>query len=147
MGDFSVLRQRINTGLSGLLKAAPALELPSEASVQKTLPQVREASLTSQRSPFPLRSLEPALVNTYLRSYLMSYDGRFRLTIDREMRFYAVDKHYRPYRNYASDHAVVVEVKYESEDDVHYDRVGQHLPFRLGKNSKYVNGILLTGNV
>jgi SPX domain protein involved in polyphosphate accumulation len=101
----------------------------------------------SKRRPYPILDLIPALINTYRRSYLISNDGRFRLTIDREMNFYRPGPSFRPYRNYRTDHAVVVEVKYEEEHDELYDTVGQHLPFRLGKNSKYVNGMLMVGNV
>lgn len=91
--------------------------------------------------------LHPVLVNTYLRSYFISYCGRYRLTVDRDMHFYGVDHHFNAYRNHSTDSAVVVEVKYEEEDDMDYDQVGQFIPYRLGKNSKYVNGVNLTGNV
>ena len=45
------------------------------------------------------------------------------------------------------DHAVIVEVKYPLEKDAEFDRVSQNLPFRIGKNSKYVTGMLLVGDV
>ena len=37
------------------------------------------------------------------------------------------------------------EVKYADELDGHYDEVGQYIPYRWGKNSKYVTGMLLVG--
>ena len=41
--------------------------------------------------------------------------------------------------------AVVMEVKYEFEDSPFWDSIGQHFQYRLGKNSKYVNGVALCG--
>ncbi|HHG84147.1 MAG TPA: polyphosphate polymerase domain-containing protein [Bacteroidetes bacterium] len=139
MGSFTPLREAVGQRLRELAEAAPALAFPAVASV--------EESADIQRVPFPVQDLVPSLLNTYKRAYLISNDGRFRLTIDREMRFYGINHHFRPYRNFSPDHAVVVEVKYEAEHDQFYDGIGQYLPFRLGKNSKYVNGVLLTGNV
>ncbi|MEL7534792.1 MAG: polyphosphate polymerase domain-containing protein [Bacteroidota bacterium] len=95
---------------------------------------------------FPL--LVPSLINTYQRSYLMSFDGRFRLTIDRDMCFY-------PYSGTLSsgsgelnepmrDAALILEIKYEAADDSLVEQITQHLPFRQSRHSKYVTGILLT---
>lgn len=142
MDSFSPLRLSIEKRLRDLAQAAPTLAFPETA-----LPIEGPEKLASEKVPFPVQDLIPTLLNTYERSYLISNDGRFRLTIDRAMRFYGINHHFRPYRNFSSDHAVVVEVKYEEEHDQLYDGIGQYLPFRLGKNSKYVNGVLLTGNV
>jgi hypothetical protein len=40
------------------------------------------------------------------------------------------------------DQAVILEVKYDQELDGELDEIFQNLPFRLGKNSKYVEGVL-----
>ncbi|MBL4650842.1 MAG: hypothetical protein JKY03_14010 [Aureispira sp.] len=42
------------------------------------------------------------------------------------------------------DPVVIVELKYDREDEKDLHRITRFLPFRLSKNSKYVNGILLT---
>lgn len=101
----------------------------------------------SQLRPFPALQLQPVVLVSYLRSYLISYDGRYRLTIDRQMNFHAIDGWGQPGQRQWTDNAVVVEIKYEAEHDREYDRVGQYIPFRLSKNSKYVNGMTLVGNV
>lgn len=120
-----------------------AEELP----VRDQAASATEASaVDTSRRPLIHLPLEPALINTYLRSYLISSDGKFRLTIDRDMRFYPTDYAFRPYEDFSEDEAVVVEVKYEETDDRLYDEIGQYLPFRLTKNSKYVHGMLLVGN-
>ncbi len=92
--------------------------------------------------------LRPSLINTYQRSYLMSFDGRFRLTIDRDMCFY-------PYSGTLNsgafdlakpmhDPALILEIKYEAADDSLVEQITQHLPFRQSRHSKYVTGVLLT---
>lgn len=91
--------------------------------------------------------LTPALLNTYVRSYLVSYNGKFRLTIDRQMLSYGFNARHEPHRIAAEDEAVVVEVKYLEEHDAEFETVGQRLPLRLSKNSKYVMGMLKVGNV
>ena len=41
----------------------------------------------------------------------------------------------------ANDHDVIVELKYDTEHDEYANRISASFPFRLSKNSKYVNGI------
>jgi hypothetical protein len=85
---------------------------------------------------------EPALLNRYRRDYLLSADRRFRLTIDRELRFERV--HGRgvdaPCAVDERD-AVILELKYDAADDGAAQHVTRRLPFRLGKYSKYLQGI------
>ena len=89
--------------------------------------------------------LVPVLLNRYERSYLISYDGKFRLTLDREMRFHTMEHTaYQPLP-YLRDEAIVMEIKYDRALDTEWKRISWHFPFRVGKNSKYVNGVLMTG--
>jgi VTC domain len=80
--------------------------------------------------------LEPAVLISYRRTYLVSADGRFRLTLDREMRYAAANQELRaPVRGaFVGDAALVLELKYPltAADDA------PSLPFRLTRNSKYV---------
>jgi SPX domain protein involved in polyphosphate accumulation len=91
--------------------------------------------------------LEPALYNRYLRSYLISRDGKFRLTLDRKMEFASARRQLGGNLRWRLDDAVVMEIKYDQADEHRWDSIGQFLPYRLGKNSKYVNGLILTGVV
>ncbi|MEM7036683.1 MAG: VTC domain-containing protein [Bacteroidota bacterium] len=142
ISNYAAVQKAINTELRSLTHGEKAKDLPPVTSLEK----VPESAAAVLRRPHPIQSLHPSLINTYLRSYFISYDGKFRLTVDRHMRFHRLDQRFAPYRNYAEDDAIVVEVKYEQELDIEYDRVGQHLPFRLTKNSKYVNGVMMIGN-
>lgn len=91
--------------------------------------------------------LSPSLLNTYQRSYFASYNGKFRLTIDRAIHSYGFNARNEPNRLPVKDEAIVVEIKYESEHEAEFQHVGQRLPMRVGKNSKYVIGMLQVGNV
>lgn len=88
--------------------------------------------------------LRPVLVNTYHRSYLGTPDGRFRITIDHQLRFAPFHwyLHPRPF-HFLPDNAVVMELKYEQEYDDEARRILHNIPFRQTKNSKYVTGINL----
>jgi VTC domain len=92
----------------------------------------------------PLGALRPTLVNTYQRAYYVSLDGRFRLTIDHDLRFYNPEFRILPGQNGLPDPSIIVEVKYDAVHDNAYDLLSRKLPFLLSRNSKYVTGILLT---
>ena len=86
--------------------------------------------------------LRPSLFNTYYRSYFQSVDKKFRLTFDEDMRFY------RP--NFLSNQqlkgkqvigAFIIELKYQLAHDPLARKIFQQFPYRLTKNSKYVNGV------
>jgi SPX domain protein involved in polyphosphate accumulation len=90
-----------------------------------------------------LCSLEAVLFNRYYRRYYASRDGHFRVTLDSEMAFYKA--------NCACGNAfihqqisyreLVVELKYEVDQEPQADRVASFFPFRVTRNSKYVQGI------
>ena len=91
---------------------------------------------------FHLRELDPVLLNRYLRSYYVTRDGKFRLTVDRELSYYNI----RPYGNnfkqkFLDRQNVIVEIKYEKELDDKAGRIAGYFPFTLTKSSKYVQGI------
>lgn len=89
----------------------------------------------------------PVLLNAYQRSYFISMDRKFRLTIDRDLRFQAIHGNFRGPGRMEKDPAVIIEIKYDREDDGRFDEVGQYFPLRPGKNSKYVTGMLMVGQV
>ena len=88
--------------------------------------------------------LLPVLVNGYQRSYLRSRDGRFRVTLDWDLKFAPFSWDHPPSAmHYLPDSAVIMELKYKMADDDRANEIFRHLPFRLTKNSKYVTGINL----
>ncbi|MEM1214724.1 MAG: polyphosphate polymerase domain-containing protein [Bacteroidota bacterium] len=86
--------------------------------------------------------LRPLLVNSYDRQYFGTGDQRFRITLDYNLRFGAFAwQHAPPADQLYTDEAVILELKYEAEDDERARSILKHLPFRQTKNSKYVTGI------
>jgi SPX domain protein involved in polyphosphate accumulation len=94
-----------------------------------------------------LLTLAPALVNSYRRKYYLSQNGLYRVTIDRDIAYYYVS----PNTNHVltkSDHeGIVVEIKYAHEDDHCVDNLTNQFPFRLGRNSKYVQGVSIINDL
>ena len=84
----------------------------------------------------------PALFNRYARRYLLSADKRFRLTIDSDLRFERVGgRAIGPIARFEEPGVTLLELKYAVEDDRAADQIARGLPFRLGKYSKYLQGI------
>ncbi len=88
--------------------------------------------------------LLPVLLNSYKRSYLISRDGRFRVTIDHHMHYHGLLRQAHFLRYTLGDPAIILEMKYEAEDDESLHAITQNLPFRQSKHSKYVVGVELT---
>jgi SPX domain protein involved in polyphosphate accumulation len=89
-----------------------------------------------------LADLSPTLLNRYKRKYFETNDGRYRLTIDSEMNYYQIDHYNNMFLNCIKDYDhIVLEIKYSKNDDVDADRFSNYFPFRITKNSKYINGI------
>ncbi|WP_075186592.1 polyphosphate polymerase domain-containing protein [Teredinibacter haidensis] len=87
-----------------------------------------------------LRRLSPVVQVSYRRKYYVSRDDRYRLTFDDGIRYYNAGNGY--IRGFGKlDDRNIVELKYDVENDREVDRITNQLPFRLNKNSKYVNAI------
>jgi hypothetical protein len=81
-------------------------------------------------------------LNSYSRKYYLSADNRFRVTVDFKLLYHKIDKQFNNF-NFApkSDENKIVELKYALNDDFDANKVSTQFPFRLNKNSKYVNGV------
>ncbi|MFM9950192.1 MAG: VTC domain-containing protein [Saprospiraceae bacterium] len=93
---------------------------------------------------FPDKTYQAALVNTYQRAYYRSMDGRFRLTLDGEMLYGpCLPWHFAtPFE----DTGMVVELKYNAQEDAAADEIAAHLALRMTKHSKYTRGVSLVCN-
>lgn len=99
-------------------------------------------------SNLPLPILEstkmvfPTLLNSYSRRYFLSANNKFRVTLDFNLVYHKIDKRFNNFsRKFESDPNKIVELKYALEDDDQANRISTQFPFRLNKNSKYVNGV------
>lgn len=106
----------------------------------------REPAFTEIFKKYPeLSHLQPRLINSYTRSYFGSFDGKFRLTLDRDMRFFRPDAEKLTDVYARNDPGFILEIKYDQGDDHRISEITQHLPFRQTKHSKYVQGVQLVG--
>ena len=84
-------------------------------------------------------NLIPTLHNSYFRSYYISQDGLFRITLDTLQTFKI------PFTKMQAlpltDYPVIVELKYDQKDAERAKDITDYLPFRQTKNSKYTVGV------
>ncbi len=90
-----------------------------------------------------LNDVSVVLLNRYYRHYYVSRDGRFRLTVDSRLSFHKANgalgnRFAHRQRNHRD---VVVELKYGVEHEPGASCVAGFFPFRVTRNSKYVQGI------
>ena len=87
---------------------------------------------------------QPVLGNTYEREYYLSFDGRYRLTLDIGVGYFVV--HRKGRRLPAPDlrdprGRFVIEIKCAQSDEPGLANISTAFPFRVTRNSKYVYGI------
>jgi len=89
-----------------------------------------------------MKSLQPKLLNRYLRKYYLSANKLFRVTIDCEMEFTRIGGLHINFMHSFKDHIqTVLELKYDTANDSTADIVTGCFPFRITRSSKYVSGI------
>jgi hypothetical protein len=80
----------------------------------------------------------PASINTYTRCYYSDIFNKFRITIDKNIKYYSFQNKIKIEK---SDPRIIIEIKYKNEDDIYVSNILNFINLRLSKNSKYVNGI------
>jgi len=91
---------------------------------------------------YSLDSVSPVLLNSYSRSYYISNDKSYRITIDDCQSYFKIGKRDNSFLHKVDDrHSKILEIKYNDEFDDNVNYITNNLPFRMTKNSKYVNGI------
>ncbi|MBN1764942.1 MAG: VTC domain-containing protein [Sedimentisphaerales bacterium] len=141
--DKPILELKIKRGLVGTKQCFPleSFVLDEKFNIQTIHQAFRQADIP-ESTCLELLSFEPTLLNRYLRSYFQSADGHFRLTIDRNMDFYALDSGMNTFcHTHTDQHNTVVELKYNQDQNQAAERIAGLFPFRLSRNSKYINGI------
>jgi len=84
----------------------------------------------------------PTLVNRYSRKYFTDFTRDFRITTDTNLCYYKITAGKNIINNKVVDNDnIIIELKYDFELDGKVKFITDNLPFRLTKNSKYVNGI------
>ena len=138
-----VLEYKIKKGLLG---RKDSYELKS-FSVDKTF-GVNTLKDVFERSSLPdsirqdLSFLKPVLLNRYRRKYFISFDKKYRITLDKEMIFYLLNCHANHFQNYYIDrNQKILELKYAHGLDAGAKDISTLFPFRVTKSSKYVYGL------
>lgn len=96
------------------------------------LPEIQRLCMLSRR---------PTLVNRYDRRYFISGNGRFRLTIDANIRFLKLTRNLELAKPVGVLSGVVLELKYEPCVAFESSSVANALPIRPSRCSKYVLGL------
>ena len=101
------------------------------------------AGLSDDGKRILLNNPNSVLINQYDRKYFVTHDGAIRLTIDRNQNVW--DQRYKPKPNY--NHranlckTMVVEVKFERNEQAYASEIIQGIPLRVSRNSKYMIGV------
>lgn len=138
-----ILEFKIKTGAVGRKLSFPLIGFALEKNIsRKELQEVFRNSNLPEWVVNEVFYFIPTLVNTYKRKYYVSFDNLFRFTIDHHMEYYNIKTDHSMFLEKSSQAEIVVlELKYDMENDTKVSKVTSSLPFRLNKFSKYVNGI------
>ncbi len=141
--DHSTLEFKIKKGLLGKKNfySLASFSLNEHFSKQQILQALAIDSVPGNIRDLMV-SLQPVLLNTYLRKYFISADKQFRITIDKDLTYYRISYFGNTFLNMVKDHkAVVLELKYDSQLENEAKEIGNKFPFAMTKNSKYLQGI------
>jgi len=84
----------------------------------------------------------PTLMNRYVREYFISDDNKIRITLDKNLSFFRIHSGKNYFMiSYHLSNDVIMEMKYNPEDDPIVNSISQDFPFRITKSSKYVIGV------
>ena len=72
----------------------------------------------------------------------MPSNKKFRITLDDNLTFIDIDSNAK---NNLRE-TIIMELKYNKNEDKNASRITQHFPLRLNKSSKYVSGLYLIYN-
>ena len=101
---------------------------------------------SNQKLLYTFQYLMPKLYNSYERRYFLSSCGKFRITLDYNMKYYNPNYKYFYNENLVNIDEVILELKYGTIDDFEGRKLSQEMTPRLSKNSKYVRGFDLIYN-
>lgn len=85
-------------------------------------------------------TLQPTLVNSYVREYFYSNHHQIRVTIDSDVKFWSLTD-VETQRQARKMSFTILECKYDTENDTLLNGLVEQLPLRVSKSSKYVMGI------
>lgn len=87
--------------------------------------------------------LQPILINRYKRQYYQSANCNYRITLDTDINYANISKLNDNQLIKQKDNLIILEIKYSESCYKEIDKVINSFPFRLNKNSKFINGMNL----
>ncbi len=139
-----VLEIKIKSGLLGTKKSYPLSSFCLEAGIS-TEDVVKRSLLNSQLPDIVKQEtavLFPVLINRYKRKYFSDFTKRFRITIDSGLEYFNISgKSLSLLHCFKDFNNTVIELKYQKDYNDFAANISEQFPFRMTKNSKYVNGI------
>ncbi len=137
-----VLEFKIREGFLGNKLSFPLTSFSLDENITSShLQEIFTRSKIPQWTKNILKHLHPSLINRYQREYFLSFDKQFRLTIDTELNYYGIAANNNTLLEHYTSQDIIVELKYDYKNFIKAPDISTLLPFRLTKNSKYVNGI------
>ena len=92
---------------------------------------------------YEINNLQPTLFVSYKRNYYISKRIDCRVTFDEDISYERVNnKSIFDVKSHAKEHTMIMEIKYPPNIEDHHLTFLEKLPFRLSKNSKYINGTM-----
>ncbi|MDD5633657.1 MAG: VTC domain-containing protein [Candidatus Omnitrophica bacterium] len=102
----------------------------------------RRSSLSKMLEDY-LMGLQASLMISYTRRYFLSFDRKYRVTLDTEMEAYKLTPQRNTFlcKTEKDTRNVIMEIKYNCLHDDLVGSITNYFPFRTTKSSKYVSGI------
>ena len=138
-----ILEFKIKNGLVGRKESFVMPAFTSEPGItKKDIHQLCSNAILPEQFKMKLLDCEWNLINHYFRKYFQSSDGAVRITIDTDVTSYRPGVFRTSFNEHVVDDNIIIELKYDKSHVERAYEISNILPFRMTKNSKYVNGII-----
>ncbi|WP_319592073.1 VTC domain-containing protein [uncultured Draconibacterium sp.] len=142
--EMPVLEFKIKKGLVGTKRSfrMPAFNFDKHQFTFRDIEQLFEEAALPHDIRERVAKVQPVLLNSYNRSYFVSMNKRYRITVDDKLQYYNLRRGWNHFgRPFTEDFKTVVELKYDQEWNKEVDMITNQFPFRLDKNSKFLSGM------
>ncbi|MEM9051734.1 MAG: polyphosphate polymerase domain-containing protein [Bacteroidota bacterium] len=141
--DNPILEFKMKRALVGKKKSFKLLPFElSEATTKQDFFELFKSSNLPEEVLNEVKRMVPTLLNSYKREYYKSFDGKYRFTVDVNLKFYNVKPKNNRFKRFTEEKdTIIIELKYDENDTDKVSLITSSFPVRLNKYSKYVRGI------
>ncbi len=135
------LEIKIKSGLVGTKNSfkLPPININQDINIQD-FRRILKSSELPKNILSDILILDFTLLNSYSRKYFLSSCKKIRLTYDSNLYYFNI-KNYNNINLYSiKDQSNIIELKYHQDEDNMVSKISNSFPFRMSRNSKYVNG-------